>query len=109
MLVVIETFENPGCISDQVRHVFPANNTPYSTITARYKALDDAGYIRRNGEKRPGESGNMQLVMRITPLGRSALSKPIQGRRSASASRSRTLRHQIIQHRDKSGVASPLA
>jgi hypothetical protein len=49
-----------GCISDQVLELFP--QYPYSSITARYKALLDKGYIEITGV-RIGKSGRKQRVM----------------------------------------------
>ena len=54
-----------GCISDEVRAQFPAY--PYSSITARYRALIDKNFIQDTGERRPGRSGRNQRVMIATP------------------------------------------
>lgn len=51
-----------GCISDQIRSMF--SNFPYSSITARYRALLDKGFIEDTGERRSGNSGRGQRVMR---------------------------------------------
>ena len=51
-----------GCISDQIRAQYPAY--PYSSITARYRALLDKGFIIDTGERRQGQSGRSQRVMR---------------------------------------------
>ena len=51
-----------GCISDQVLEMFP--NYPYSSITARYRALLDKGFIEIIGTK-AGKSGRNQRVMRV--------------------------------------------
>lgn len=56
------SFGKAGCISDEVLTRFP--NFPYSSITARYKALMDKGSIEDTGERRPGRSGKNQRVMR---------------------------------------------
>lgn len=56
-----------GCISDQVLASF--SHLPYSSITARYSALLDKGYIEDTGERRIGKSGRRQRVMRITKHG----------------------------------------
>jgi hypothetical protein len=73
VLAVIETFDAVGCISDEVRASFP-EGTSYSSVTARYVALDGKGYIRRNKlDTRKGEKNVKQMVMRITPAGRNAL------------------------------------
>ena len=50
-----------GCISDQVLELFP--QYPYSSITGRYKALLDKGFIEITGT-RLGRSGKKQRVMR---------------------------------------------
>ena len=49
-----------GCISDEVLELFP--QYPYSSITARYKALLDKGFIEITGVK-VGRSGRKQRVM----------------------------------------------
>lgn len=58
----IKTFGFPGCISDDVRDMFPTY--PYSSITARYKALIDKKLVIDTGERRAGHSGRSQRVMR---------------------------------------------
>ena len=50
-----------GCISDDILDMFP--NYPYSSITARYRALLDKGFIEVSGVKR-GRFGRNQRVMR---------------------------------------------
>lgn len=50
-----------GCISDDVRSMYP--NLPYSSVTARYKALLDKGFIEIIGTRRC-KSGRNQRVMR---------------------------------------------
>lgn len=49
-----------GCISDQVLELFP--QYPYSSITGRYKALLDKGFIEIVGVK-VGRSGRKQRLM----------------------------------------------
>lgn len=51
-----------GCISDQLLERF--SSFPYSSITARYRALLDKGFIEDTGERKPGRSKRMQRVMR---------------------------------------------
>ena len=51
-----------GCISDEVLQLFP--QYPYSSITARYKALLDKGFIEISGV-RTGKSGRKQRVMKF--------------------------------------------
>jgi len=50
-----------GCISDDILDMFP--NYPYSSITARYRALLDKGFIEVTGVKR-GRFGRNQRIMR---------------------------------------------
>jgi hypothetical protein len=50
-----------GCISDEILAMYP--NYPYSSITARYRALLDKGFIEVTGVKR-GRFGRNQRVMR---------------------------------------------
>jgi hypothetical protein len=50
-----------GCISDDILGMFP--NYPYSSITARYRALLDKGFIEVSGVKR-GKFGRNQRIMR---------------------------------------------
>ena len=58
----IRSFGETGCISDEVRDRLP--NYPYSSITARYKALLDKDYIEDTGIRRAGHSGRSQRVLR---------------------------------------------
>ena len=50
-----------GCISDEILEMYP--QYPYSSITARYRALLDKGLIEVSGVKR-GKFGRNQRVMR---------------------------------------------
>ena len=50
-----------GCISDEILAMYP--NYPYSSITARYRALLDKGFIEVTGVKR-GKFGRNQRVMK---------------------------------------------
>jgi hypothetical protein len=50
-----------GCISDEILAMYP--NYPYSSITARYRALLDKGLIEVSGVKR-GRFGRNQRVMK---------------------------------------------
>ena len=50
-----------GCIQDQVLGLFPG--FPYSSVTARFRALLDKGMIRDTGDRRPGRSGRGQRVL----------------------------------------------
>ena len=52
-----------GCIQDEVlAHLM---SYPYSTVTARFKALIEKGYIIDTGLTRPGKSGRKQRVLII--------------------------------------------
>ena len=51
-----------GCISDDLLAMFP--QYPYSSITARYRALLDKGFIEITGT-RTGKSGRKQRVMKV--------------------------------------------
>jgi hypothetical protein len=50
-----------GCISDEILAMYP--HYPYSSITARYRALLDKGFIEVSGVKR-GKFGRNQRIMR---------------------------------------------
>lgn len=58
----IKSFGPSGCISDQILAMFP--NYPYSSVTARYRALLDKGFIEDTGLRKPGKSGRQQRIMR---------------------------------------------
>jgi hypothetical protein len=58
----IATFEH-GCIQDDVLAALP--QLPYSSVTARFRALLDKGYIEDTGHRRPGKSGRQQRVLKI--------------------------------------------
>ena len=60
---VICEFED-GCTQDQVLQMLPHH--PYSSVTARFRALLDKGYIIDTGETRPGRSGRQQRVIKIS-------------------------------------------
>ena len=51
-----------GCISDEILEMYP--NYPYSSITARYRALLDKDLIEVTGVKR-GKFGRNQRIMRV--------------------------------------------
>jgi hypothetical protein len=63
-------FGEAGCISDQILDAFPS--MPYSSVTARYRALLDKGMIVDTGARRPGKSGRSQRVMRSNAVCASA-------------------------------------
>ena len=50
-----------GCISDEILEMYP--NYPYSSITARYRALLDKGFIEVTGVRR-GKFGRNQRIMK---------------------------------------------
>jgi len=50
-----------GCISDEILHMYP--QYPYSSITARYRALLDKDLIEVSGVKR-GRFGRNQRIMK---------------------------------------------
>ena len=52
---------NDGLIADDLLNMF--SDFPYSSITARFSALERKGLIQRKGDKRKGRSGRSQLVM----------------------------------------------
>ena len=58
----IGSFGERGCISDEVLARFP--QLPYSSITARYKALLQKELIEDTGVRRAGSSGRGQRVLR---------------------------------------------
>ena len=60
----IQSFGQDGCISDEVLQLFP--HSPYSSVTARYRALYEKGYIEIIGTRK-GHSGKPQRVMRAKP------------------------------------------
>lgn len=62
VLAVINACGVDGCISDDIRKCYP--DLSYSSITARFSALEQKGQIFRAGDTRPGESGRQQKVMR---------------------------------------------
>jgi hypothetical protein len=55
-------FGPDGCIADQVLSCFPG--VPYSTITARWEALERKGLITCGPDERKGKSGSAQQVRR---------------------------------------------
>ena len=59
----IKSFGDRGCISDEVRAKLPG--LPYSSVTARYRALLDKDLIVDTGERRKGWSTRNQRVLKI--------------------------------------------
>lgn len=64
VLEIIRSFGAVGCISDDVRFHPAMLGKPYSSVTARYKALMDNKLIVDTGERRKGQSGRGMRVMR---------------------------------------------
>ena len=62
VLDVIRAFGPRGCIADDVRHEL--TYLSYSSVTARFSALQNKELITCGPDKRPGESGRQQRVMR---------------------------------------------
>ena len=63
--IVLETISRlgqSGCIQDDV--LKSLSGYSYSSVTARFKALHEKGYIEYTGERRKGKSGRNQRVMR---------------------------------------------
>jgi hypothetical protein len=61
VLDVINSFEEQGCISDEVLDKLPQYR--YSTVTARYKGLQEKLLIYKDGTMEKGLSGRPQQVM----------------------------------------------
>jgi len=59
----IKRFSRGGCIQDDVLKKLPGY--PYSSVTARFRALLDKSLIEDTGDRRPGRSGRMQRVLRV--------------------------------------------
>lgn len=59
----IRSFGPAGCISDDVRALTQFADKAYSSVTARYRALIDKGFIVDTGERRVGNSGRKMRVM----------------------------------------------
>jgi len=55
-----------GCIQDEVLALHPGK--PYSSVTARFRALLDKGYVEEAGFTRPGNSGKQQRVLKAKLL-----------------------------------------
>jgi len=61
VLEVIKSYPD-GCISDEVLAQLP--NLPYSSVTARYRALMLKKLVIDTGDRRNGKSGKPQRVMK---------------------------------------------
>lgn len=60
----IVSFGTAGCIQDDVLRYIETHvgSVPYSTVTARFKALEEKGLIKYTGEKRKGRSGRQSRI-----------------------------------------------
>jgi len=58
----IKEYGEIGCVADDLLDKF--SDFPYSSITARFAALERKGYIQCGPEKRAGRSNRGQRVMR---------------------------------------------
>ena len=63
--LVYETIKRfaDGCTQDDVLALNPTK--PYSSITARFRALLDKGFIEDTGERKPGRSGKLQRIVKV--------------------------------------------
>lgn len=59
----IASFGDDGCIANDLLRLRPG--FPYSSITARFAALERKELIYYRGDKRKGDSGRNQRIMRI--------------------------------------------
>lgn len=62
--LVFETIKrfDDGCTQDDVLALNPTK--PYSSITARFRALLDKGFIEDTGIRKAGRSGKLQRVVK---------------------------------------------
>ena len=64
-LVYSAIYKYPGgCIQDDVLAMYPGK--PYSSITARFRALLDKGLIEDTGLRKAGRSGKDQRIVKVT-------------------------------------------
>lgn len=64
-LVYSAIYKHPeGCIQDDVLAMYPSK--PYSSITARFRALLDKGLIEDTGLRKAGKSGKNQRIVKVT-------------------------------------------
>ena len=63
--LVYETIKRfaDGCTQDDVLALNPTK--PYSSITARSRALLDKGFIEDTGQRKPGRSGKLQRIVKV--------------------------------------------
>ena len=59
----IAKFGTNGCIQDDILGLPQFRNTPYSSVTARFRALLDKEFVFDSGERRIGKSGKKQRVL----------------------------------------------
>lgn len=62
VLRAIEMSRSKGLIADELRRLFP--ELSYSSVTARPASLKKKGLIGDSGERRAGDSGRMQAVLK---------------------------------------------
>jgi hypothetical protein len=64
VLDIIKGFRERGCTQDEVIDAihYKFGSVPYSTITARFKALQDKELITYKSKKRKGKSGRLSRV-----------------------------------------------
>lgn len=73
VLKAINEYGLDGCIADDLLEQFPRK--PYSSITARFSALEEKGLITSGPDTRPSRADHQQDVRRSTMLGRMALTE----------------------------------
>jgi hypothetical protein len=63
--LVFETIKRfpGGCTQDDVLVLHPTK--PYSSITARFRALLDKGFIEDTGARKAGRSGKLQRIVKV--------------------------------------------
>ena len=61
----IYSYADNGCIASDLLSTY--DYLPYSSVTARFSALERKGYITCGPDKRRGPSGRNQRVMRAGP------------------------------------------
>lgn len=83
VLDAIEAAGSAGCISDEVQVAYPSLS--YSSVTARFKALEDKCLIVRGPDERKGASGRGQMVMRAAAHAASAPPAPPPKKRERPA------------------------
>lgn len=69
VLACIEGFGATGCTYDEVQEKLP--HLPNS-VSGRFKSLERKGWMVREGDTRPGRTGNPQKVMRHSRFAKTA-------------------------------------